>query len=158
MTPVILPGFDDGKFKKAERLFLQAVEQSVMPVGAVSDFTLRKAPFQSGLHPNQYRRPDYLDSANGRRFSAWHVHVSFREPMTVPSQSVPAGTLDLASLLVPVTPPNNSLQRTALGAAAEAGVREPYRRGAMHAHIGRVLQPVRALCVEIAVDPKLAPC
>lgn len=84
VTPVILPGFDDGKFKKAEKLFLQAVEQAGLPVAACSDFTLRKAPFLSGLHPNAYRRPDYLDSAKGRRFSAWHVHVLFREPFTGP--------------------------------------------------------------------------
>lgn len=84
VTPVILPGFDDGKRTKADRLFLQAVQQAGLPVEAISDFTLRKAPFRIGLHPNQYRRPDYLDSGRGRRFSAWHVHLSFRDPVAGP--------------------------------------------------------------------------
>lgn len=85
VTPVILPGFDDGKRIKAEKLVLQAVRQAGLPVEGVADFTLRKAPFWSGSqHPNCYRRPDYLDSAKNRRFSAWHVHLSFREPMAGP--------------------------------------------------------------------------
>jgi len=84
VTPIILPGFDDGKRTKADRLFLQAVQQAGLPVQAISDFTLRKAPFRTGLHPNQYRRPDYLDSGKGRRFSAWHVHMSFRDPLAGP--------------------------------------------------------------------------
>ncbi len=84
VTPVVLPGFDDGKRRKAERLFLQAVHQAGLPVEAISHFALRKAPFRTGLQPNQYRRPDYLDSATKRRFSAWHVQVSFRDPMPGP--------------------------------------------------------------------------
>ncbi len=84
VTPVVLPGFDDGKRWKADRLFLQAVQQAGFPLQAISDFTLRKAPFWKGLHPDRYRRPDYLDSARGRRFSAWHVQVSFYEPMSGP--------------------------------------------------------------------------
>jgi CRISPR-associated protein Csb2 len=92
VTPVILPGFDDARKlrgipadkrdrpTKAERLFLKAVEQAGLPLAAVSDITLRKAPFWPGSqHPNCYRRPDYLDSAKHRRFSAWHVHLVFRE-------------------------------------------------------------------------------
>lgn len=85
VTPVILPGFDDGKRRKADRLFLQAVQQAGLPVVAISDFTLRKAPFRVGLHPNRYRRPDYLDSGKGRRFSAWHVHLSLRYPLAGPT-------------------------------------------------------------------------
>ena len=97
VMPVILPGFDDGrKFKgipadkrdrptKAERLFLKAVEHAGLPLEAVSDITLRKAPFWPGSqHPNLYRRPDYLDSAKNRRFSAWHVHLVFRQPVEGP--------------------------------------------------------------------------
>lgn len=74
MTPVILPGFDDGKYKKAERLLLKAIEQAGIPIGAVEDAILRKAPFWSGSqHPSRYHRPDYL-----RNYSAWHVHVRFK--------------------------------------------------------------------------------
>jgi len=85
VTPVILPGFDDGKRGKAERLFLQAVHQAGLPVEGIAELTLRKAPFFPGSqHPNGYLRPDYLDSAKNRRFSAWHVHLVFREPVTGP--------------------------------------------------------------------------
>lgn len=53
VTPVILPGFDDGKRAKAEKLFLQAVEQAGLPVDGVAEFTLQKAPFWPGSqHPN----------------------------------------------------------------------------------------------------------
>ena len=80
VTPVILPGFDDGKHAKAEKLFLQAIEQADLPLGAVSDLTLRKAPFWPGsLHPRQYHRPQYL-----RHLPAWHVQIRFREPIPGP--------------------------------------------------------------------------
>jgi CRISPR-associated protein Csb2 len=85
VTPVILPGFDDGKRTKAEKLFLQALRQAGLPLERVASFTLRKAPFWSGSqHPNCYRRPEYLDSARNRRFSVWHAYLSFREPMAGP--------------------------------------------------------------------------
>lgn len=85
VTPVILPGFDDGKRSKAERLFLQAVQQAGLPLEAVAEFTLRKAPFWPGsLHPKFYRRPDYLDNAKSRRFSAWHVALAFRDAVCGP--------------------------------------------------------------------------
>lgn len=85
VTPVILPGFDDGKHTKAEKLFLRSVQQADLPVEGLAAFTLRKAPFWPGSqHPKCYRRPDYLDSEKDRRFSAWHVHLSFREPIAGP--------------------------------------------------------------------------
>jgi CRISPR-associated protein Csb2 len=97
VTPVILPGFDDAKklkgipaderhkSTKAERLFCKALAHAGVPLQALSDITLRKAPFWPGSqHPNLYRRPDYLDSAKNRRFSAWHAHLVFREPVGGP--------------------------------------------------------------------------
>lgn len=85
VTPVILPGFDDGKRSKAERLVLQAFQQAGLPATAIKEFTIRKAPFCSGSqHPDCYRRPDYLDRANNRRFSAWHAHLLFQEPVVGP--------------------------------------------------------------------------
>ena len=80
VTPAILPGFDDGKHAKAERLFLQAVGQAGVPVGAVTGLTLRKAPFWPGAqHPRQYHRPRYL-----KHLPAWHVHIVFREAVPGP--------------------------------------------------------------------------
>jgi CRISPR-associated protein Csb2 len=80
ITPVILPGFDDGKYEKAKRLFLKALQHAGLPIEAVEDIILRKAPFWSGSqHPRLYYRPDYL-----REYSAWHVHLRFKEEIAGP--------------------------------------------------------------------------
>jgi CRISPR-associated protein Csb2 len=80
VTPVILPGFDDGKRAKAETLFLAAVRQAELPIGSVAELTLRKAPFWLGSqHPRQYAVPDYLKHLPG-----WHVQLLFREPVPGP--------------------------------------------------------------------------
>ena len=80
VTPVILPGFDDGKLVKAERLFLKAVQQAGISVDGITDVTLRKAPFWPGSqHPRDYRRPKYL-----RHLPAWHAQVEFRQPVSGP--------------------------------------------------------------------------
>lgn len=80
VTPVILPGFDDGRHSKAEKLLLQAIQQAGLPVEAVAELTLRKAPFRPGsLHPQHYRRPNYL-----RQLPAWHVRLEFREGVPGP--------------------------------------------------------------------------
>ena len=80
VTPVILPGFDDGKRVKAEKLLVQSLEQAGVPPESVTDLTLRKAPFWSGSqHPRQYQRPKYL-----KHLPAWHVHLVFREPIPGP--------------------------------------------------------------------------
>ena len=42
VTPVILPGFDDGKYEKAERLLIKAVQQASLPVEAIKNVVLRK--------------------------------------------------------------------------------------------------------------------
>jgi CRISPR-associated protein Csb2 len=80
VTPVTLPGYDEGLHRKAEGLFLKALEHEGIPVSEVADITLRKAPFWPGAeHPCAYRRPDYL-----RGHSAWHVHIVLRRPITGP--------------------------------------------------------------------------
>ncbi len=97
VTPVILPGFDSRdrrrgipasrskQLTRAERLFLKAVEQANFPVDLVESFTLRKAPYWPGsAHPDNYRRPDYLDMPKNRRFPAWHVWIRFSEPVYGP--------------------------------------------------------------------------
>lgn len=83
VTPVVLPGFDDGKHAKAEQVFLKAVVQAEIPVEAIEEFTLRRAPFWPGAHhPSQYFVPAYI-----RRFPRWHLTVRFREriqgPLTI---------------------------------------------------------------------------
>jgi CRISPR-associated protein Csb2 len=80
VTPVILPGFDDGKHAKAERLFLTAVRQAELPIDTVEEFALRKAPFwPNSQHPSQYHIPAYL-----KNFPRWHVRLAFREPIRGP--------------------------------------------------------------------------
>lgn len=81
VTPVALPGYDDGKHLKAERLFLKAVHQAGLPIEAVAEFTLQKAPFWSGSHhPSLYRRPqDYL-----QRCPLWHARITFKEEIHGP--------------------------------------------------------------------------
>lgn len=99
VTPVILPGFDDGKQMKAERLFLKAVTQAGIPVEAIACVALRKAPFWTGArHPSDYLVPEYL-----RHLPRWHVAVRFREPIPGPlaigvGRHVGLGVFAIASL------------------------------------------------------------
>lgn len=80
VTPVILPGFDDGKQKKAEKLVLTAMKQAGVAPETVCEFYLRKSPFWNGsLHPKQYFLPEYL-----RKLPGWHVEIVFREPVSGP--------------------------------------------------------------------------
>ena len=80
VTPVVLPGFDDGKQVKAERLFLKAVRQASIPIDGITDVTLRRAPFWPGSqHPRDYRRPKYL-----KHLPDWHARIEFREPVSGP--------------------------------------------------------------------------
>jgi CRISPR-associated protein Csb2 len=48
ITPVILPGHDDGKHKKAEKLLIKAIVQAGIAFDAIEDLTFQKAPFLSG--------------------------------------------------------------------------------------------------------------
>ena len=80
VTPVVLPGFDDGKQSKAERLFLKAVQQAGVSIDGIKDVTLRRAPFWPGSqHPRDYRRPKYLKHLPG-----WHARIEFREAVSGP--------------------------------------------------------------------------
>lgn len=80
VTPVILPGLDDGKQSKAERLFLKAVEQAGIPIEGIAELALRKAPWWPGAqHPGDYFVPNYI-----RKLSRWHVRVRFCEAVPGP--------------------------------------------------------------------------
>ncbi len=80
VTPVILPGFDDGKREKAEGLLVHAIRQAGLPVNAVAEFVLRKAPFWApAQHSSRFQRPNYLT-----HLPAWHVRLRFREPVSGP--------------------------------------------------------------------------
>ena len=80
VTPVILPGFDEGKYEKALGLLHKAVQQAGLNVEMIEDVNLRKAPFWPGSqHPRLYFRPEYL-----RNLPAWHVQMQFHEPIEGP--------------------------------------------------------------------------
>ncbi len=80
VSPVILPGFDDCKQAKAERLFLTAVSQADLPVEAIVELAMRKAPFWPGSkHSHQYVVPSYL-----RHLPRWHVWLRLLEPLPGP--------------------------------------------------------------------------
>jgi CRISPR-associated protein Csb2 len=80
VTPVILPGFDDGKHTKAEKLLMKTIAQAGFPLEGVEEIVLRKAPYWPGSqHPNLYHKPRYL-----KQFPAWHVMVRFRDPIPGP--------------------------------------------------------------------------
>lgn len=80
VTPVILPGFDEGKYEKALGLLRKAVQQAGLNAETIEDVNLRKAPFWPGSqHARLYFRPDYL-----RGMPAWHVHLQFYEPVPGP--------------------------------------------------------------------------
>ena len=80
VTPVILPGHDDGKRTKATKLVLQSIGHAGFQIDAITDLTIRMAPFWPGSqHSREYKRPRYL-----KHFPAWHVQLIFREPVSGP--------------------------------------------------------------------------
>ena len=100
VTPVVLPGFDEGKYEKALGLLRKAVQQAGLNAETIEDVNLRKAPFWPGSeHPRLYFRPEYL-----RGLPAWHVHLRFYE--TVPGPlAIGSGRHFGLGLFVPVPDP-----------------------------------------------------
>lgn len=80
VTPVVLPGHDDRKPRKALKLLREALAHAGIPLDAVEDAALQKAPLWPGsAHPARYFRPAYL-----RPLPAWHVRLLFRAPVSGP--------------------------------------------------------------------------
>ncbi|MFN3706369.1 MAG: type I-U CRISPR-associated protein Csb2 [Thermoflexales bacterium] len=80
VTPVILPGYDDGKYHKALKLLRKALEDARIPESIVQDVRLQKAPFWPGsAHPTAYFMPGYV-----RHYSAWHALIKFKQPFYGP--------------------------------------------------------------------------
>lgn len=80
VTPVILPGHDDRKPAKALKLLREALAHAAIPVEAIEDVALQKAPLWPGAaHPSLYFRPQYL-----RGLPAWHVKLIFRQAVAGP--------------------------------------------------------------------------
>ena len=80
VTPVILPGYDDMKYCKVEKLLLKAIEQAGYSTEDLDDLYVQKAPFIKGAyHPRAYARPKYLKS-----FSATHVRLVWKQEIAGP--------------------------------------------------------------------------
>lgn len=81
VTPVVLPGFDDGKYAKAEKLLVSALKDAELPLDAIKDVVMRKAPFWPGSqHPRQYFLPNYLRKG----LPGWHIRLVFDGPVPGP--------------------------------------------------------------------------
>jgi CRISPR-associated protein Csb2 len=86
VTPVILPGQDDHKQLKAEKLLIKAIAQAGIDSTSIAELRLQKAPFWHGSqHPRYYSAPSHL-----RHLPRWHVVVRFRKEIVGPL-SVGAG-------------------------------------------------------------------
>jgi CRISPR-associated protein Csb2 len=82
VTPVALPGSDEGKSKKRERLFLKALAHAGYSADAVSDVEFQRVPFLRGANdPLSYRprSPHYLGNC-----SVYHVMIRWNRPMPGP--------------------------------------------------------------------------
>lgn len=80
VTPVILPGFDDHQYAKAEKLLIKAFAQAGLPLDKLQDFSLQKAHFfKNGCTPEEYRRPKHL-----KNYSAMHVKLTLKDDLQGP--------------------------------------------------------------------------
>jgi CRISPR-associated protein Csb2 len=82
VTPVVLPGSDDGKGKKRERLFLKALIHAGYSPDAIADVEFRRVPFFRGASDSlSYlpRPPHYLAGC-----SIYHVLIRWRKCVAGP--------------------------------------------------------------------------
>lgn len=85
VTPVILPGYDDSRPAKRDRLLLDCLRHAGIDPASVESLESRSAvwPIRGGrasalLH-SAYRRPNYL-----RHLPACHMRIRFRTPLAGP--------------------------------------------------------------------------
>jgi len=77
VTPVVLPGHDDGDPAKAERLLRRAIEHAGFPSSLArhADLEWRRVGFRPGVElASRYRTPAYLAG-----FPRHHVRVCWRD-------------------------------------------------------------------------------
>lgn len=80
VTPVILPGFDDLKYRKAEKLVCKALSQAGFKEDDMEDIYLQKAPFHGGCYaPRSHTLPAYL-----QKNSAMHVQLTWKTNISGP--------------------------------------------------------------------------
>jgi CRISPR-associated protein Csb2 len=82
VTPVVLPGSDEGKFAKAERLFLKALRHAGYETDALAELEFRNASFWPGGDlALRFHRPDYLKKDY---WSVYHVRLRWHRPIKGP--------------------------------------------------------------------------
>jgi CRISPR-associated protein Csb2 len=82
VTPVVLPGSDEGKFAKAEKLFLKALLHAGYSSEALADLEFRNVSFWPGGDlALTFQRPAYLKRDY---WSVYHVRLRWRQPIAGP--------------------------------------------------------------------------
>jgi CRISPR-associated protein Csb2 len=82
VTPVVLPGSDEGKFTKAEKLLVKAVHHAGYSSEAIADLEFRTVSFFPGCDlALRFQRPDYLKKDH---WSVYHVRICWKQPVKGP--------------------------------------------------------------------------
>jgi CRISPR-associated protein Csb2 len=82
VSPVVLPGSDEGKFAKAEKLFFKALRHAGYSPDALADLELRDVSFWPGGElALKFQRPEYLKKGY---WSVYHARIRWRYPMRGP--------------------------------------------------------------------------
>lgn len=82
VTPVVLPGCDDGKHTKAEKLFVKALHHAGYSSEALAELEFRNVSFWPGGElALKFQRPDYLKKAH---WSVYHMRLRWRQPIRGP--------------------------------------------------------------------------
>lgn len=81
-TPVVLPGCDDGKFSKTEKLFLKALSHAGYSPDALAELEYRNVAFWPGVDlARRFHRADYLRKDH---WSVYHMRIRWRTSMLGP--------------------------------------------------------------------------
>jgi CRISPR-associated protein Csb2 len=82
VTPVVLPGSDEGKFTKAEKLFFKALGHAGYSPDALADLEFRNVSFWAGGDlALRFHRPDYLKKDC---WSVYHVRLRWKHEIKGP--------------------------------------------------------------------------
>lgn len=81
VTPVILPGYDDNKPAKRERLLLECLRHAGIEPGAVACIESRRSAWIGTIAAplSAFKRPTYL-----KHLPALHIRLTFRQPVRGP--------------------------------------------------------------------------
>jgi CRISPR-associated protein Csb2 len=82
VTPLVLPGSDDGKFAKAEKLFFKTLRHAGYSPDALAELEFGNGSFwPGGEWALSFQRPDYL--RNGQ-WSVYHVRLRWKQSINGP--------------------------------------------------------------------------